>query len=125
MPFQAVATIRCIAMKTSAFVLAGMFVAAASPLALAQDPGNAERGLAIAREQCAACHTVENNDGASPNAAAPPFRAIARTPGMTEIALFAALRTPHTGGQMPLVLPRESDVHDVIRYIRSLRQEPQ
>jgi mono/diheme cytochrome c family protein len=96
-----------------------MLVAAVGS-ASAQEPGNPQRGLAIARDVCAGCHAVENSDEASPNRMAPGFRAIAMTPGMTEMALHAALRMPHIAGSMPLVLPNDIDVLNVIAYIRSL-----
>jgi cytochrome c2 len=109
-------------MKTILIVCGAMILCGS---ALAQVSGNAERGLRVARDDCAGCHAVESDAGESPNPAAPTFSAIARTSGMTELALYAALRTTHIGGQMPLVLPREADVRDVIGYIRSLRQGPQ
>ena len=102
-------------------LFAAVFTARLAP-ALGQEPGDISNGRAIAKDVCAACHAIEDSLIAkSPNPKAPPFRAIAATPGMTDIALLAALRSPHVGGEMPLVLPNTEDVRDVIAYIASLR----
>jgi mono/diheme cytochrome c family protein len=106
------------------FAVAGVIVGVVSG-AVAQTPGSPERGLAVAKEECAVCHAIDSATRQSPNGAAPPFPDIAGTPGMTANALYVALRTPHNRGQMPLVLPNDDDLRDVIAYIRSLaRQHP-
>jgi hypothetical protein len=54
-------------------------------------------------------------------AAAPTFRAIANTPGMTALALTVFLRTPHRS--MPNLVIADSDRDNVVAYILSLRDK--
>jgi hypothetical protein len=56
----------------------------------------------------------------SPNRDAPTFTKIAKTPGMSSIALTAALRTSHE--TMPNVIIKGNDLSDVIAYILSLNE---
>jgi mono/diheme cytochrome c family protein len=86
----------------------------------AQEVGNPNQGLRIARTQCAECHLVENMVGFSPNRDAPPFEKIANIPGMSSAALSAALQTSHK--RMPNVIIKGSDLSDVISYILSLNE---
>lgn len=102
-----------------ALALAGVLTIAVAGSATAQDFGNATRGGELAGAVCAACHAVEQGQAQSPNLDAPPFEAIANIPGMTGIALSAALHTSHK--TMPnIVLPKD-DARDVIAYILSLK----
>jgi mono/diheme cytochrome c family protein len=85
----------------------------------AQEIGSAARGLALAQQVCARCHAVQKQQTQSPNDDAPTFQAIASVPGMTAIALSAALHTSHQ--TMPnLVLDRD-ELADVVAYILSLK----
>ena len=86
----------------------------------AQEVGNPNQGLKIARAVCAECHLVDKVPGRSSNAAAPTFEDIANIPGMSSAALAAALRTSHE--TMPNVIIRGSDLSDVIAYILSLNE---
>jgi len=86
----------------------------------AQEVGNPNQGLRIARTQCAECHLVENMVGFSPNRDAPPFEKIANIPGMSSAALSAALQTSHK--RMPNVIIKGSDLSDVIAYILSMSE---
>jgi mono/diheme cytochrome c family protein len=86
----------------------------------AQEVGNPNQGLRIARTLCAECHLVENMVDQSPNRDAPPFEKIAKTPGMSSTALAVALRTSHE--TMPNVIIKGSDLSDVIAYILSLNE---
>jgi len=98
-----------------------MFAATAVTVAWpvhAQD-GNVGRGAEIARSICAACHVVARGQPAAPNSQAPPFPTIASTPGMTSIALSAALMTSHR--LMPNIILEPEQRRDVIAYILSLR----
>ena len=81
--------------------------------------GNVGRGAGIARSICAACHVVARGQLAAPNSQAPPFPTIASTPGMTSIALTAALMTSHR--LMPNIVLEPEERRDVIAYILSLR----
>src|SRR5262249_16847188 len=49
----------------------------------AQEIGKPGHGLALAEWLCAQCHAVSGREDESPNPAAPPFRDIASTSGMT------------------------------------------
>jgi mono/diheme cytochrome c family protein len=94
-------------------------VACATGPVRAQQNGNAVNGAAVARQICAECHAVERGQRESPNAEAPPFEAIVKTPGMTSIALTAALRTPHR--RMPNIILTGDELPDVVAYLLSLK----
>jgi hypothetical protein len=53
------------------------------------------KGCQFVQQIFSECHTVEKGQRPSPNGQAPTFETIAKTPGMTAIALTAMLRTPH------------------------------
>jgi mono/diheme cytochrome c family protein len=86
----------------------------------AQEVGNPNEGLRIARAVCAECHLVDKLPGQSPNLIAPTFEHIANTPGMNSTALTAALRTSHES--MPNIIIKGSDLSDVIAYVLSLQK---
>jgi mono/diheme cytochrome c family protein len=86
----------------------------------AQEAGNPQAGLALAREVCASCHAVLAGETQSPNARAPSFEAIARTPGMTGTVLAVALRTSHE--TMPNLMFEADELQDVIAYTLSLNR---
>ena len=93
--------------------------ALAGPSAWAQDTPNA--GLAVARQLCSECHDVERTpQPRSPNTAAPPFASIANVPGMTGMALSAALQSPHR--TMPNVMLDTNQLSGIVAYILSLRR---
>ncbi len=97
------------------------FAAAASilPAAARGQDANLRHGGEIAQSICVVCHAVTTDALASPNVAAPPFARLARTEGMTSIALTAALQTSHR--QMPNLILQADEQHDVIAYILSLK----
>ena len=84
----------------------------------AQDTASA--GLTLARQLCSECHAVERTQPRSPNAAAPPFETIANVPGMTGMALSAALQSPHRS--MPNVMLDANQLGSIVAYILSLRR---
>jgi mono/diheme cytochrome c family protein len=94
------------------------FVATAA--AHAQATGSPQQGLRIALAQCAECHRVANERGSSSNPAAPSFKQISEVPGMTNVALRAALRTSHR--TMPNVIIDDNEINDLTAYILSLRE---
>jgi cytochrome c len=99
-----------------------IMLAAAAALALpaqAQETGQASRGLVLAQRLCAECHAVEKRYAQSPNPHAPRFRAVASTPGMTAMALSAALNTSHHS--MPNIILAADEQADIIAYIVSLK----
>jgi len=92
---------------------------ALASLGHAESVGRPQQGRAMALSVCAECHAVRQGDLRSPNDDAPPFARIAATPGMTTIALTAALRTSHR--TMPNIVLQPDEAADVIAYILSLR----
>jgi mono/diheme cytochrome c family protein len=108
-------------MKHIATLIGSIAMAAAmlaGPSAMAQDTPAA--GLAIARLLCSECHAVERTQPRSPNPASPTFETIANVPGMTSIALSAALLTPHR--TMPNVMLDANQLGSIVAYILSLRR---
>lgn len=88
----------------------------------AADASNVEKGLAIARVQCAECHLLGKEKGLSTNVMAPTFSEIANTPGMTAAALKVALSTPHE--VMPNLVIKGEVADSLIAYILSLKNSP-
>ena len=100
-------------------VLAGMTITVGN--LEAQEVGNPNQGLRLAHTLCAECHLVDKAAGQSHRIRdAPTFEHIANIPGMSSIALAAALRTSHE--TMPNVIIKGSDLSDVIAYILSLNE---
>jgi mono/diheme cytochrome c family protein len=89
----------------------------ASP-AGAQNDANA--GLSLARQLCSECHAIERGPARSPNPASPPFETIANVPGMTGMALSAALQSSHRS--MPNVMLDSSQLASIVAYILTLRR---
>jgi mono/diheme cytochrome c family protein len=85
----------------------------------AQDIGQVSRGLALAQQLCTECHAVMREEKQSPNQDAPRFQVIASMPGMTAMALSAALNTSHAS--MPNIMLQADDRADIIAYILSLK----
>lgn len=107
-------------MTRSRWILAALAALLAAGPALAEDRGNAERGLAYAKANCAECHDVRRNHFDSPWPESPAFQEIANADGMSRIALYAFLRTPHP--TMPnLVIPAD-DIADLTAYLISIRK---
>jgi mono/diheme cytochrome c family protein len=88
--------------------------AAENPLSAAQ-----ARGHALAAGVCATCHGVEAT-GNSPNAKAPPFRALAGryVPLTLQRHLAEITETGHSN--MPQINVHADDVQDIVAYINSL-----
>ena len=87
--------------------------------ASAREPGRPQKGETFARKSCLGCHAIDAGDAASPNVKAPPFARLAQTPGMTAIALRAALQTSHR--TMPNLVLRKGNRENVVAYILSLK----
>jgi mono/diheme cytochrome c family protein len=102
--------------------LIGSIAVAATALAgeevFAQDAANG--GLILARQLCSECHAVERTQPRSPNPASPTFETIANVPGMTSIALSAALLSPHR--TMPNVMLDANQLTSIVAYVLSLRR---
>jgi mono/diheme cytochrome c family protein len=101
-------------------IVTAIIVSTAS--ARAAQIGSVEQGSAIARERCAECHLTVKENGSSTNEKAPTFARIANVPGMTAVALRAALNTSHS--TMPNLVIKDDDADSLIAYILSLRDSP-
>ena len=100
-------------------VVAAMLWAAAGN-AQAQEVGNAQQGLRLARQVCSPCHLVVKEAGRSTNPDAPTFETIAKTKGLTGAALTSMLETSHR--TMPNIVIKGSDINDITAYILSLKE---
>jgi mono/diheme cytochrome c family protein len=98
---------------------AALVIAGAASDAYAQSVGDAAKGRAFAQQICSECHNIEKGQRPSPNGLAPNFETIARTPGLTAIALTAALRTSHR--TMPNIIIPDDDLRNVVSYVLSLQ----
>ena len=76
-------------------------------------------GFIYARDTCASCHAIGAGQIASANPAAPTFKSIANTPGMTRMALAAWLRTSHPS--MPNFIIESARIDDLSEYIATLQ----
>jgi mono/diheme cytochrome c family protein len=97
--------------------LAAAFLLLATSAAQAQDVA---AGHALAQQICQPCHVIESG-APKPRllTIGPPFQQIAKTPGMTVMALNAFLATPHP--KMPNLILTGREKADLVAYIRSLR----
>jgi mono/diheme cytochrome c family protein len=93
--------------------------AVVSHTALAQEPGDAGKGLAYVTQVCAQCHAVRPGDKFSPNPKAPSFEDIAKTSGVTGISLAASLHSIHEN--MPAFVLSMNERDNIIAYILSLK----
>lgn len=83
----------------------------------------AVRGQQFATQACAGCHAV-GPEGASPLAAAPPFRDIVHRHPLDrlETAFAEGLVTSHPA--MPAFVFRASEIDDLMAYLETVRTEP-
>jgi mono/diheme cytochrome c family protein len=88
----------------------------------AAEGGDPVRGLAYAKQVCAKCHAVEEGDMYSPEILAPTFETVAKTPGMTERALYVWLQAGNHE-EMPNLMIAPGDLDDVVAYIMSLQSK--
>ncbi len=95
-----------------------MLVSAASG-ASAQQIGSVGEGMKLAKDVCAACHAIGRDETRSPDAKAAAFDKLAKTPGITSVALVAALQTSHR--TMPNLVIKGDDLANVVVYILSLQ----
>jgi mono/diheme cytochrome c family protein len=79
------------------------------------------RGEALLTEMCASCHAI-GKTGASPNAAAPPFRIISRRMDLDD--LYERLREGLSSGHrdMPTFRFTREDARAVRAYLRSIEE---
>ena len=107
--------------RTGQLILSMIIVASAlaSGYVEAQETGQTGKGLALAQQVCAECHAIDKRQVRLPNPAAPRFEAVANVPGMTAIALTAALQTSHR--TMPNLVLDSDELRNITAYILSLK----
>jgi cytochrome c len=106
----------------SRFLLAAAIVASLipPPATAADDAALAQRGEALLAANCSRCHAV-GRIGASPHAAAPPFRTLSRrypVEGLAE-ALAEGLSVGHP--DMPEFVFEPDDVGAILAYLKSIQ----
>jgi mono/diheme cytochrome c family protein len=104
---------------TRIVALGAFLITVTAGLVQAQDASEQLKGARFAQEICAECHAVQAGQPRSPNGQAPTFETVAKTPGMTAIALTAVLRTSHR--TMPNIIIADDDLRNVIAYILTLK----
>lgn len=110
------------AVSTRPIRAAGAVVAllAAMPAAaqegVAGDPG---AGRVLAEQMCVECHQIEAGEHTPVGKDAPSFHAVSQTTGMTPMALYVWLYSPHP--TMPHIRLEQEQAEDVVAYIWSLR----
>ena len=104
-------------MKRISFAI--VLLIAATSSAGAQQPGDLQKGEALAQSICAQCHAVRSGQMRSPDPMAPSFSNLTKWPGMTEMALRAWLQLSHR--TMPNIVLNTNETNDVVAYILSLK----
>jgi mono/diheme cytochrome c family protein len=90
-------------------------------VASAQDgPGDQIAGAKLARDVCATCHIVSEDQLDDPGVLAPTFFEVAADPSVTALSIRVFLRTPHANMPDLRLSPEETD--NIISYILSLRE---
>lgn len=112
-------------LKTAAPALALAVLSACVPAPSATAPAplspSAQRGLAFAKANCSGCHAVEGN-GASPNADAPAFVAIANMPDLTGETLRQYLRDSHNFPAAMNFAVEPAQIDDLADYVVTLKR---
>ena len=98
-------------------VILSLILLFAGPVA-AQEVGDPRAGATYAKQYCAKCHAIADED-ASPESRAPRFKDVANTSGMTATALTVWLQTSHP--TMPNIILAPNDMSNVVAYILSLK----
>jgi mono/diheme cytochrome c family protein len=109
------------ASRLSVIGIAAVCAAAACP-SHAQELGNAQRGYVYSEQFCSDCHRIGKESAPAGDPNAPSFSAVAKTKGMTAMALSVWLQTGHP--TMPNIRLKPETMNDIIAYIFSLRQPP-
>jgi mono/diheme cytochrome c family protein len=73
----------------------------------------------VAEQTCAQCHQIEAGERTLPGRDAPSFRDVTQTKGMSPMALYVWLYSPHP--TMPHIRLEPEQAEDVVAYIWSLR----
>jgi mono/diheme cytochrome c family protein len=94
--------------------------AAGGPAAAQELPGDPVAGARLARDVCAECHVVAEDQLIDPGAG-PSFFEVVEHPATTELSLRAFLQTPHATMPNLMLTPEETD--DIIAYLLKLKAE--
>jgi mono/diheme cytochrome c family protein len=84
-------------------------------------PGYPAAGARLAREVCATCHLVSDDQFNDPAVGAPTFFEVVADPSITALSLRAFLQTPHA--TMPDLILTQDETDDIISYILTLSSE--
>ena len=106
-------------MRLILFSLATALLATSASAATSQ---RAERGLALARQHCAACHAVTAN-GTSPHPQAPSWDDIANRPGTTERTLRRFLADSHNYPEAMQFRIERRHLRELSAWIVTLQRE--
>jgi mono/diheme cytochrome c family protein len=88
---------------------------------LAQElPGDPIAGGKLARQVCATCHIVSEDQLVDPDVGAPTFFEVIADPSVSELSLRAFLQTSHPTMPNLILTPEETD--DIISYLLRLRR---
>jgi mono/diheme cytochrome c family protein len=82
-------------------------------------PGDPLVGGKLAREVCAGCHIVSDDQLVDPDVGAPTFFDVVADPSVSELSLRAFLQTSHPTMPNLILTPDETD--DIISYILTLK----
>jgi mono/diheme cytochrome c family protein len=82
-------------------------------------PGDPVAGGKLAREVCAVCHVVSEDQLEDPGVGAPTFFEVIADPSVTTLSLRVFLRTPHA--RMPDLMLSPDETDDIISYLLTLR----
>ena len=109
-------------MHLGLIAMAAAFSLGAAGTAKAQEPGDTEAGLLLAREVCAGCHMVERQQtGGTYTDGVPSFMEIANGPGVTFERLDNILIQPTHLDMPPPPLTVRQRAH-VVSYVLSLSE---
>ncbi len=95
---------------------------AGTPANAAQPISDARAGEHMARQWCAECHVVADNQKRPVVAGIPTFRGLANDPKVTEFRIRMFMHTPHP--VMPNFMLSVPETEDLLAYFRSLKVKP-
>ena len=107
-------------MRTTIRILAVTLALCRPAPATVVGEASAPRGHAYAQAHCARCHAVDAR-GASPMPAAPPFRGLARTFPIDDLADVLVEGVERRHPAMPDIRLGPTEAADLSAYLRSLR----
>jgi mono/diheme cytochrome c family protein len=102
-------------MKAAFGVALGVLIVTGNPL----HAQKTQRGLAIARDNCAMCHSIEKH-GESPLKAAPPFRTLHKRYAIEELEEPLAKGIIAAHPSMPEFRFKPREIGDFIAFLRTL-----